>query len=135
MVDKPTEFELITAIAFEYFRRNKCDVVVLEAGMGGRLDSTNIIESSLLSVITGIALDHTAFLGDTVEKIAKEKAGIVKHDCPVIFGGDDLTAKNVIKSTCEEKSSSFYCVDYCNLKVKNIDINGSVFDFGGLTCI
>ena len=70
MQEKPTEFELITAIGFEYFRRKKCDVVILEAGMGGRLDSTNIIESHLLSVITGIAFDHTAFLGDTIEKIA-----------------------------------------------------------------
>ena len=66
MTDRPTEFELITAIALEYFRREKCDVVILEAGMGGRLDSTNIIREPLLSVITGIALDHTAFLGDTV---------------------------------------------------------------------
>ena len=83
MSDKPTEFELITALAFEYFRSNGCDIVVLEAGMGGRLDSTNIIENSLLSVITGIALDHTAFLGDTVEKIAAEKAGIIKKCRPV----------------------------------------------------
>ena len=73
MEDKPTEFELITAIAFEYFKRCGCEVVVLEAGMGGRLDSTNVIENPLLSVITGIALDHVAFLGDTVEKIATEK--------------------------------------------------------------
>ena len=97
MKDKPTEFELITAVAFEYFKRNGCDVVVLEAGMGGRLDSTNIIESSLLSIITGIALDHTAFLGDTVEKIAGEKAGIIKSGCPVLFGGDDDSARSVIK--------------------------------------
>ena len=87
MEDKPTEFELITAIGLEYFRRKECDVVILEAGMGGRLDSTNIIESSLLSVITGIALDHTAYLGDTVEKIAAEKAGIIKRGGSVLFGG------------------------------------------------
>ena len=72
MADKPTEFELITAIALLYFCRHDCDVVVLEAGMGGRLDSTNVIREPLLSVITGIALDHMAFLGDTVEKIAAE---------------------------------------------------------------
>ena len=76
MEDKPTEFELITAIAFEFFRKHQCDVVVLEVGLGGRLDSTNIINTPCLSVITGISLDHTAFLGDTVEKIAAEKAGI-----------------------------------------------------------
>ena len=83
MEDKPTEFELITAIAFVYFKRHNCDIVVLEAGMGGRLDSTNIITTPILSVITGIALDHTQFLGDTVEKIAQEKAGIIKKNVPL----------------------------------------------------
>ena len=78
MADPPTEFELITAIAFEYFKEEQCDVVVLEVGMGGKLDATNIIDDSLLSIITGIDLDHTAFLGDTIEKIAEEKAGIFK---------------------------------------------------------
>ena len=70
MEDAPTEFELITAIGLLYFKEMNCDVVVLEAGMGGRLDSTNIIKSPLATVITGIAMDHTAFLGDTVEQIA-----------------------------------------------------------------
>ena len=75
MEDAPTEFELITAIAFVYFKEHGCDFVVLEAGMGGRLDSTNIIdaENAAVSVITGIAMDHTAFLGDTPEKIALQK--------------------------------------------------------------
>ena len=74
MEEKPTEFELITAIAMSYFAEEQCDLIVLECGMGGRLDSTNVIDCPILSVITGIALDHTAFLGDTVEKIAAEKA-------------------------------------------------------------
>ena len=73
MADKPTEFELITAIAFLYFKRHGCDVVVLETGMGGRLDATNLIRQPLLSVITGIALDHTAFLGDTIPQIAAQR--------------------------------------------------------------
>ena len=71
MADPPTEFELITAVAMLYFKKNKCDIVVLEVGLGGRLDATNIIKTPILSVITGIALDHTAVLGDTIEKIAK----------------------------------------------------------------
>ena len=87
MTDKPTEFELITAIAFDYFKEEKCDIVILEVGMGGRLDATNIIEKPELSVITGIALDHIAYLGDTVEKIAAEKAGIIKNRCPILSGG------------------------------------------------
>ena len=108
MDDKPTEFEFITALALEYFRKNKCDVVVFEVGMGGRLDSTNVIESSILSVITGIALDHTAFLGDTVEKIAAEKAGIIKEGCPVIFGGEDFGVKKVIERVAKDKNREFY---------------------------
>ena len=130
MKDKPTEFELITAIAFEYFRRNKCDIVVLEAGMGGRLDSTNIIETSVLSVITGIALDHTAFLGDTVAKIAAEKAGIIKYGCPVLFGGTDKDAEAVIRERAEEQNARLRVTDYSLLESLEMSLNGSRFDFG-----
>ena len=133
MEDKPTEFELITAVAFEYFARNNCDVVVLEAGLGGRLDSTNIIDTPILSVITGIALDHTAILGDTVEKIAAEKAGIIKRGVPVIFGGDDENAACVIKEKADEMGSEFIRVDYGKLKNVNAALNGTDFDYGHLT--
>ena len=129
MTDSPTEFELITALAFEYFARNNCDVVILEAGMGGRLDSTNIIDTSILSIITGIALDHTAFLGDTVEKIATEKAGIIKENTPILYGGTDESAKAVIKARAEEMNSRFECVDYAKLNVKDMTLDGTVFDF------
>ncbi|MBO5884008.1 MAG: bifunctional folylpolyglutamate synthase/dihydrofolate synthase [Clostridia bacterium] len=129
MADKPTEFELITAIAFEYFGRHSCDVVILEAGMGGRLDSTNIINTPILSVITGIALDHVAFLGDTVEKIAAEKAGIIKKGIPVLYGGEDKSAQNVIRDTAAQRSSEFVFVNYENLHVKSATLDGSVFDF------
>ena len=105
MEDLPTEFELITAIAFEYFSRNKCDIVVLEVGMGGRLDSTNIINTTVLSVITGIALDHTAFLGDTLGKIATEKAGIIKQNTPVVYGGKSLEAYDAISKVAKEKNA------------------------------
>ncbi len=130
MTDSPTEFELITAVAFEYFKRHDCDVVVLEAGMGGRLDSTNIIESSLLSVITGIALDHTAFLGDTVEKIAAEKAGIIKTGCPVLFGGTHNGAAQVIAERAEACGSEFLRVNYNDLKMLATELSGTQFDFG-----
>ncbi len=129
MDDKPTEFELITAVAFEYFRRQKCDIVVLEAGLGGRLDSTNIIDTPILSVITGIALDHTAILGDTVEKIAAEKAGIIKRGVPVIFGGEDDTAARVIKEKADEMGSEFIRVDYGKLKNINATLDGTTFDY------
>ena len=129
MSDKPTEFELITAIAFLYFCEAGCDIVVLEAGMGGRLDSTNIIDTSVLSVITGIALDHVDYLGDTVEKIAAEKAGIIKHGVPVLFGGDSKEAKKVIMQKAKEMNSEFFHVDYSLLSVKHSDLSGTVFDY------
>ena len=130
MDDKPTEFELITALAFEYFHRHACDIVVLEAGMGGRLDSTNIIQNPLLSVITGIALDHTAFLGDTVEKIATEKAGIIKDGRPVLYGGEDAEAARVIRDTAAARGSSYFAVDYAALTCRSMTLEGSVLDFG-----
>ncbi len=130
MTDKPTEFELITAIAFEYFKRHSCDVVVLEAGMGGRLDSTNIIRNPILSIITGIALDHVAFLGDTVEKIAAEKAGIIKDGAPILYGGDDAAAGSVIEGRARELGSSYHTVPYEDLTVVRADLGGTVFDLG-----
>lgn len=129
MADKPTEFELITAIAFEYFARQGADIVVLEAGMGGRLDSTNIIDSSLVSVITGIALDHTAFLGDTVEKIALEKAGIIKHGSPLIYGGRDIRAGEVIRCRAGEAGVPYSEVSHGDIKVKSSTLSGTVFDY------
>ncbi len=131
MADKPTEFELITAIAFEYFYEEGCDIVVLECGMGGRLDSTNVIPPPILSVITGISLDHTAFLGDTVEKIAAEKAGIIKPQSQVLYGGEDLGAREVIKERCSEVGSPFYETDYSHLKVKKASIMETILDFEG----
>ena len=129
MTDKPTEFELITAIAFEYFLEEGCEVVVLEAGMGGRLDSTNVIRNPLLSVITGISLDHTAFLGDTVEKIAKEKAGIIKDGAPILFGGYDDAAREVIKTAAKERGSLYCEVDHSSINVNNASLFGCDFDY------
>ena len=127
--DKPTEFELITAIAFQYFLESGCEVVVLEAGMGGRLDSTNVIRNPLLSVITGIALDHTAYLGDTVEKIAYEKAGIIKDGAPLLVGGECESAISVIKEEAKKLGSSVTKVDYSALNVNNASLNGINFDY------
>ncbi len=131
MADSPTEFELITAIAFEYFKRKKCDIVVLEVGMGGRLDSTNIIKNTVLSVVTEISLDHTAFLGSTVEAIAKEKSGIIKDKAPVLFAGTDENAAGVVSSEAKKHLSRFYKADYSKLSVLFSDVHGSTFDFNG----
>ena len=130
MTDRPTEFELITAIAFQYFHEEECDIVVLEVGMGGRLDATNIINAPLLSVITGIALDHTAFLGDTIEQIAGEKAGIIKQNSKVIFGGEDSVSEAVIAKNAHDMQSELYKIDYSDLKINSMSLEGTSFNFG-----
>lgn len=129
MAEKPTEFELITAIGFEYFRRVGCDVVILETGMGGRFDSTNIIDAPLLSVITGISIDHTAFLGDTVEKIAYEKAGIIKESTPALFGGADTGALGVISEYAELMGSPLYVTDREKIQNVRYSLSGTMLDF------
>ena len=129
MSEKPTEFELISAIGFEYFKRHGCDAVILEAGMGGRLDSTNVIEAPLLSVITGIAFDHTSFLGDTIEKIAAEKAGIIKNGVPVLWGGESEEAFGVIKAYAEKMNSEVCVTDRASVNVTSADLRGTVFDY------
>ena len=130
MTDKPTEFELVTAIAFEYFCRNKCDYVVLECGLGGRLDSTNVIKTSVLSVITGIALDHTAILGDTIEKIAYEKAGIIKENTPVLWCGESDEAKKEIEKVSKNRHSPLFFVNHNDISLKETTLDHTVFDFG-----
>ncbi len=131
MADKPTEFELITAIAFLYFAKNGCDVVILECGMGGRLDSTNVISTPLLSVITGVALDHTAFLGDTTAKIAREKAGIIKGGVPVLIGNVDSDAKAEITALADKMGSPLYTPDYSLINIKSMTLSGTSFDCEG----
>ena len=83
---KATFFELATALAFTIFRNEECDFVVLEVGLGGRLDATNVVANPSLSVITSVQLDHTSILGNSLEKIAIEKAGIMKHGTKVLIG-------------------------------------------------
>ena len=105
MEESPTEFELMCAMSFLFFKKRKCDIVVCEVGMGGRLDSTNIIPPPLAAVITGVALDHTAVLGDTLEKIAQEKAGIIKSGCPVVCGEMPKAALDVILEKARAEKS------------------------------
>lgn len=104
-----TEFEILTAVALEYFAENSVDIVVLETGLGGRLDATNIIEENLCSIITHIDFDHTERLGDTIEKIAFEKAGIIKANCPVVINSNNAGLK-VIQEVANEKESQVFVV-------------------------
>ncbi len=129
MDDKPTEFEVITAVAFEYFAENECDVVVLECGLGGRFDATNIIKTSVLSVITGVSIDHTAFLGNTAESIAFEKAGIIKQNSLCLWCGDNKEAYKVISECAKEKSARLVCADRSGIKNIRYSLEGTVFDF------
>lgn len=133
MADKPTEFELITALAFAYFAEQGCDVVVLEVGLGGRLDSTNVIENTVLSIITGIDFDHTALLGNTIEEIAKEKAGIIKSGRPVLFGGGKGAAYDTVLGVALEKNAPFWCVDRSSYKEREATLAGTRFDYSHYT--
>lgn len=105
-----TFFEMATGMAFDFFRKEKVDVAVIEVGMGGRLDATNIIRPEL-SIITNISLDHVRFLGDTLEKIAFEKAGIIKEDIPVVIGETQNETKQVFIGKAEETNSPIYFAD------------------------
>ena len=131
MEDAPTEFELITAVAFVYYRRMGCDFVVLECGLGGRLDATNVIRTPVLSVITGIALDHCATLGDTTAKIAGEKAGILKPGVPVLFGEGDEDAETVIRETAAERGCPYHRTDFAGIGDPRADLDGIRFRFRG----
>lgn len=132
MTDKPTEFEIITALAFLYFKRHNCEIVVLEVGMGGRLDSTNVIEAPVVSVITGVAIDHVSVLGNTVAEIAAEKAGIIKQNRPVVYGGKDNDAFKVISDKASSCNSELSRTDLGALNIRSMDIEGTLFDYGDL---
>lgn len=122
----PLEFEVITAMGFKYFLDKKCDIVVLETGLGGRLDSTNVINNPYTEIICQIGLDHTQILGDTIEEIAYEKAGIIKPDTKVILYPDNtVEVCNVIKNTCEEKNCELIIPDINGIDVLSVSDLGS----------
>ena len=130
MSDHPTEFELVTAIAMEYFARRGCDIVSLEVGMGGALDSTNVIDPPEVAVITNIGLDHTEFLGDTIEKIAATKAGIIKEGCQVVAYRGEPGVEDVFRQVCRERNATLRLPDFGNIRLKEHSFAGQVFDYG-----
>jgi len=125
----PTEFEIVTAIAFQYFYEKNCDIVVLEVGLGGRFDSTNVISTPLVSVITTINFDHMDKLGNTLQEIAFEKAGIIKSCSEVVFYPQSEAAEHVFIEVCNKNNASMHVVDFHTLKVINAGVDGQVFDF------
>ncbi len=128
MDDAPTEFERITAMALCHFAAQKCDVVVLEVGLGGRLDATNVITAPEVSVIAGIGLEHTDWLGDTVEKIAFEKGGIIKPTRPVVLARQSEAVENVIRALCRERECALHVTAAPVPHESSVD--GQRFDYG-----
>lgn len=127
--DHPTTFEIVTTIAFVYFKEENVDYVVLEVGLGGRSDSTNIIANSLASVITTIDYDHVDILGDTLDKIAYEKAGIIKENGLVISYPQKEEAFNVLKEVSKDKNAAFIKCPMENIKIQELNEFGGIFDF------
>ncbi|RXE57770.1 bifunctional folylpolyglutamate synthase/dihydrofolate synthase [Acetivibrio mesophilus] len=126
----PTEFEIVTAIAFQYFYEKGCDIVVLEVGLGGRFDSTNIIDAPLAAVITTISYDHMARLGNTLEKIAFEKAGIIKYGTDVVLYPQAPEADRVFEEVCRERDSRLHRLFFESVNIKDFSIDGQEFDYG-----
>lgn len=125
----PTEFEIETAAAFLAFAQWKCDLVVLETGMGGRLDATNIITTAACAVITPIAMDHMRYLGDTIKQIAFEKAGIIKERVPAVICQHDEKAADCLIQTCRERSCEWKVVSRDGIRVRESTLAGTCFDY------
>ena len=128
--ETPTEFELVCCIAFEYFVRKGCDIVVLEVGMGGAFDATNVIETPEVAVITNIGLDHTEVLGDTLEKIAQTKSGIFKDNGHAVVYRGTPSVEAVFERVCAERNTALVKADFASLKLKKHSLDGQVFDCG-----
>ena len=131
MADPPTEFELITALAMVYFARHQCDIVVLEVGMGGELDSTNIIDVPEAAVIMAMGLDHVKELGPTMADIARAKAGIIKAGGRVVSYGGNPEADAVIAAACREKNASLRQPDFAAIVPGDFSLEGQSFSYKG----
>lgn len=121
-------FEILTAAAFNYFFNKDVDIAIIETGMGGLLDSTNVIKEPLVSVITSIGFDHMEYLGNTIEKITTEKGGIIKKNCPTVLYSQDEKVYNVINNICKYKNSTLFFTNDYGIKIKYYDFFKTVFD-------
>ncbi len=137
MADHPTEFELITVIALEYFLRCKAEIVVFEVGMGGELDSTNIIDTPELAIITNIGLDHTRELGPTISDIAKAKSGIIKPGGDVLIYDRNPAADEVFAAACLARGARLHITDHSRISNVSASLDALTFDcapYGTLRC-
>ncbi len=132
MADSPTEFELITALAMVYFAEHRCDIVVLEVGMGGELDSTNVIDVPEAAVIAAMGLDHVRELGPTMADIARAKAGIIKSGGDVVSYGGNSEADPVFASVCRERGARLHQPDFSAIVPGEFSLDGQSFSYGPL---
>lgn len=130
MAQQPTEFELVCAIAFEYFKRKACDIVVLEVGMGGEFDATNVIKAPEVAVITNIGLDHTDVLGSTLEEIALTKSGVFKEGGNAVIYRGTPSVEAVFEDVCAKKNVSLKKADFDSLVLRDHGLEGQTFDCG-----
>lgn len=130
--ERPTAFELMTACGMLWFKEENCDIVILETGLGGRFDATNIISAPELSVIMNIGLDHTAVLGSTVEEIAEEKAGIIKPGCPCVLYEQSESVTEIIRRRCKEGASELGIPSFSEISVEFDSLEGQVFTYKGV---
>ena len=131
MADSPTEFELITALAMVWFARQNCDIVVLEVGMGGELDSTNIIDAPEAAVIAAMGMDHVKELGPTMADIARAKAGIIKEGGRVVSYGGNPEADEVIAAVCRARNASLRQPDFSAIVPGDFGLEGQTFSYKG----
>ena len=129
MKDSPTEFEIITALAMKYFLYKDCEIAVLEVGMGGRLDSTNVIETPELAVITAIGYDHVKELGPTLSDIAREKAGIIKNNGDVLIYGGEQEVETVFERIAAERGAKLKKADFTRISKQEMSLECIKFNF------
>jgi dihydrofolate synthase/folylpolyglutamate synthase len=131
-LEHPTIFEVETAMAFLYFYQKKCDYVLLEVGMGGRTDATNLIQKPVCSVITSVSMDHMQFLGGTLSEIAYAKAGIIKKDCPVVTTMQKEAAMEVIKAEAEKQHARLFISNTSKVTGEKDSIREIQFAYPGI---
>lgn len=131
MDEHPTEFELMTAAALLWYAESGCDIVVLEVGLGGRFDATNIIDAPEAALIMNIGLDHTRVLGETLEKIAFEKAGIIKPGCDAVLYEQSAGVTEVVREQCEARGARLHIADFGAVKREFDSLEGQVFSYKG----
>ena len=130
MASEPSEFELVTCIGFEYFKRHQVDLICLEVGMGGEFDSTNVIDPPVAAVMTNIGLDHVEILGDTLEKIAETKSKIIKPGCRAVCYREPASVEAVFEERCREVGAQLTKADFDSLHLRSASLEGQVFDWG-----